>query len=292
MSRLSPQSDIVIRFRQDSVKPYMAPAAQHAAPHFHYQHELLLPVEGSAEFEISGRRYQAAPGCLLFMSNLENHSVVSSSTGFARYIMRFSNEALAVYLRDPLLLSVFKQRPEGFCHRYLCRERELAAYLRLARQMEREYRRQAPCWDQMVVSGLLAILVGIYRTDPAFFPGHRGAEGQNLIFDVQNYIEGNLQGDLSLDAVSARFFVNRYHLSHLFPQVTGYTFKSYILMARISKAKDLLLSTDREVRSVSEAVGFHSVSHFIRTFRKMEELSPLQYRGRARRRDSVPEAVT
>ena len=287
MSRLSPQSDIVIRFRQDSVKPYMAPAAQSAAPHFHYQHELLLPAEGSAEFEISGRRYRAEPGSLLFMSNLENHAVLSSSAGFSRYIMRFSNEALAAYLRDPLLLSVFKQRPEGFRHQYFCREREPAVYLRLARQMEREYRRQAPCWDQMVVSGLLAILVGMYRTDPSFFPGQRGAEGQNLIFDVQNYIEGNLQGDLSLDAVSARFFVNRYHLSHLFPQVTGYTFKSYILMARVSKAKDLLLSTGLEVRSISEAVGFHSASHFIRTFRKLENLSPLQYRGQARRQEAA-----
>ena len=74
--------------------------------------------------------------------------------------------------------------------------------------------------------------------------------------------------------------------------MTGYTFKSYILMARISKAKDLLLSTDWEVRAISEAVGFHSSSHFLRTFRGIENLSPLQDRGQARRQEGAPETVT
>ena len=120
LSPFSPDKDIQIIYRNDKVKDYMSPDIQERKPHFHYQHELLLSVSGSAEFEIVGQPYRIAAGSILFMSNMENHAIRSSSRDYARYTMRFSDEVLLAYLRDPLLLSVFRQRPDGFLHEYHC----------------------------------------------------------------------------------------------------------------------------------------------------------------------------
>lgn len=277
-----PEKDILIHYRQNPVQGYMLPQQQ-CSPHFHYQYELLLCVAGEADFVIAGRVYHISRGSLLFMSNLENHSICSYSQGYERYTLRFSNELVALHLRDPLLLSIFKQRPADFSHLYVCGEKEFDHYLHLIQLMEQEYLQREPYWEQMIAAKLQTILVCMYRRHPESFPGSRNAENQNLIFNVQNYIEMNLGEDLSLDAVAGKFFVSKYHLSHCFTQVTGYSFKEFIITSRISKAKDLLLTTQDEVSAIGQTVGFHNASNFIRTFKAREGISPLQYRSQARK---------
>lgn len=277
-----PEKDILIHHRQNLVQGYMAPEVQTRTPHFHYQYELLLCVAGEADFVIAEKVYHIFPGCMLFMSNLENHYIQSYTQGYERYTLRFSNEIIAIYLRDPLLLSIFKQRPRDFCHRYVCGEKEFARFLNLIRLMEQEYQQRKPYWAQMIAAKLLTILVAVYRKAPDSFPASRNAESQTLIFNVQNYIEMNLGEDLGLETIANRFFVSKYYLSHCFSQVTGYTLQEFIITGRIAKAKDLLLTTQDEVSAIGEAVGFHNTSNFIRTFKKREGVSPLQYRNRAK----------
>lgn len=72
-----PEKDILINYRKNSVAGYMAPALQKASPHFHYQYELLLCAAGEADFMIGEHVYHIVPGSMLFMSNLENHAIVS-----------------------------------------------------------------------------------------------------------------------------------------------------------------------------------------------------------------------
>ena len=278
---LLPEEDILIKHRAGEPGFYMRPEQQAAHPHFHYQYELLLCTGGTAEFVVADRTYSLTPGSVLFISNLENHFIYSHDDAYERYAIRFSSQA-AELMRNPLLLSLFRQRPEGFCHLYQCGEKELARCQKMFHTMEREYALQKPCWSQVISSSFLILLSGIYRRAPECFPANRHPEGQMLIFRVQSYLESHLNGDLSLDAVAARFYVDKYHLSHQFTRFTGYSFKQFITAARLSKAKDLLLHSDGEIRAIAEQVGYHSATHFIRVFKEAEGLSPLQYRLRQR----------
>ena len=278
---LLPEEDILITHRSGEPGFYMRPEQQKANPHFHYQYELLLCAGGTAEFVVSDCCYTLTPGSVLFINNLENHFIISHDDDYERYAIRFSTQA-AELMRNPLLLSLFRQRPKGFCHLYQCGEKELQRYQRLFHTMEREYALQKPCWSQVICSTLLILLSCIYRRNSEMFPASRHPEGQMLIFRVQSYLESHLNEELSLDAVSARFFVDKYHLSHQFTRFTGYSFKQYITSARLSKAKDLLLHSDGEIREIATQVGYHSATHFIRVFKEAEGLSPLQYRLRQR----------
>lgn len=284
-----PQKDVLIRHRRDNVQSYMAPGAQLRAPHFHYQSELFLTVDGTADFVVEGRPYTLKKGSVLFISNLERHYVLSSSVGFDRYTLRFSNEFFTSLLREPILLSVFKQRPENFSHLYQCSPEEFDRCLAHIQRAEQEYQQQKPYWALAISAQLCEILLEMYRSQPQFFPIDKSSERQSLIFRIQNYIDTHLQDDLRLETVADKFFINQYHLSHSFSRVTGYQFKSYIITARLSKAKDLLVHTDLEINQICAEVGFGSASHFISTFRQKEGLSPLQYRNRSRQKDLLPE---
>ena len=278
---LLPQEDLLIQHRYGEPRFYMRPEEQAAHPHFHYQYELLLCTGGTADFVVADKTYSLTRGSFLFISNLENHFIYSHDEGFERYAFRFSSHT-AELMRNPVLLSLFRQRPNGFSHLYQCQEKELPHYQRLFQNMEREYSAQKPCWSQMLISTFLILLSGIYRNSPETFPASKHPDGQMLIFRVQNYLESHLSDDLSLDAVSARFYVDKFHLSHQFTRFTGYSFKQYITSARLSKAKDLLLHSGEEVQQIAEQVGYHSATHFIRVFKESEGLSPLQYRLRQR----------
>lgn len=280
---LLPEDDLLLNHRFGEAGFYMRPERQAEHPHFHYQHELLLCMDGTAEFDIMGKQYRLTKGSMLFISNLENHFIFSHDDAFDRYTFRFSGKA-AEMMRNPLLLSLFRQRPAGFCSLYQCGERELQEYIRVFHAMEREYQRQKPCWSQMMISSFLMILASMYRRNPAAFPASQHPEGQMLIFRVQSYIESHLDADLSLTTVSARYFVDKFYLSHQFTRYTGYSFKQFITSSRLSKAKDMLLHTDEEVRAIAQQVGYNSAAHFIRVFKDAEGVSPLQYRLRQRQR--------
>ena len=104
-----------------------------------------------------------------------------------------------------------------------------------------------------------------------------------IYFEIQNYIETHLEEDLSLETIANQFYINKYHLSHCFREIAGHTFKQHIVLARISQAKHMLLTSNLQIFQISEQVGFQSASHFIRIFKKYEGISPLQYRSRSRK---------
>jgi len=276
------QPYIRILHRRDAVQAYMSPDVQTKAPHFHNQCELLLNIGGTADFNIVGTVYHLDPGSMLLINNMENHYIISHSEGYDRYTAQFSNEVLTAFIHDPVLLSIFKQRIPGFCHLYTCTPQELTYYTSMLDMMVNEYKYQRPYWDHLVTSRLSNILVNMYRNRPEAFPGTRQLDGQNLIFNIQNYIESHLKEDLRLTVIAERFFISQYHLSHIFKNITGYGFKEYIITARLSKAKDMLLRSSDEIQEISSAVGFHSASHFIRSFKAMEGISPLQYRNQGK----------
>ena len=62
---------------------------------------------------------------------------------------------------------------------------------------------------------------------------------------------------------------------------TGLTFTDYLARVRIEKAKMLLLDRNRRVSEVAYDVGFQSLTHFNRIFRKLAGKSPTSYRQSA-----------
>ena len=68
------------------------------------------------------------------------------------------------------------------------------------------------------------------------------------------------------------------HLTRLFLQYTGQTLNEYLLIARMNYAAMLLRTTQQDILQISAAVGYDSLSHFIRIFKGHFKITPKQYR--------------
>lgn len=63
----------------------------------------------------------------------------------------------------------------------------------------------------------------------------------------------------------------------MFKQELGMTFETYLRVARMIRATELLTRANILVTEVAYSVGYQSLSSFSRTFRKFVGLSPQEY---------------
>ena len=56
------------------------------------------------------------------------------------------------------------------------------------------------------------------------------------------------------------------------------TFSNYLTEVRIRKAGELMETTDLKIYEISQSVGYNSVEHFTRVFKKLCGVSPGGYR--------------
>lgn len=115
---------------------------------------------------------------------------------------------------------------------------------------------------------------GIFR-----FQKHIRQDGvSHVIRVIQNYVDKNLQGDISLMVLSELTNLNPTYLSRVYKQETGKNLSEYICEKRVEKAKDLLLHTGKKINVIAKSVGYFSSSNFIRFFRKYAGMTPQEYR--------------
>ena len=104
------------------------------------------------------------------------------------------------------------------------------------------------------------------------------AENKNRIELVQDYIANHLNEDLSLNRLSEVCHFHPVYLSRVFKEALGVTIGEYINLARLKKAKDLLMNSRLTVLEISREMGFTTDNYFCRWFRKSTGMSPHQYR--------------
>ena len=98
------------------------------------------------------------------------------------------------------------------------------------------------------------------------------------IAKVCEYIDQNLDKDLSLAEVAALVNMSESAFSHFFKKRTGLSYINYVNNQRIAKACTLLSDTTLSASEICYDCGFNNKSNFIRIFRKKKNMTPIEYR--------------
>jgi len=95
---------------------------------------------------------------------------------------------------------------------------------------------------------------------------------------VIEYIEENLEGDLSLGAMAAEVDISPIYLARAFKAAIGQSPHRYVLTRRVERARELLRNTEMPVVDVALSSGFSSQSHLSYWFQRYVGVSPAAYR--------------
>ena len=100
-----------------------------------------------------------------------------------------------------------------------------------------------------------------------------------VITKARAYIQEHQTEDLNLSQVAKAVNMSSYYFCKMFKKVTGINFTDYVARVRIEKSKNLLLNPNLRVSEIAFEVGFQSLTHFNRVFKKILGQSPTEYRA-------------
>jgi len=100
-----------------------------------------------------------------------------------------------------------------------------------------------------------------------------------VITKARAYIHEHQTEEIKLGQVAKAVNMSSYYFCKMFKKVTGINFTDYVARIRIEKSKNLLLNPNLRISEIAFEVGFQSLTHFNRVFKKILGQSPTEYRA-------------
>ncbi len=112
---------------------------------------------------------------------------------------------------------------------------------------------------------------------------NRNIKNVDIIRKTREFIRANYKKKMKLIDISKAIYLSPYYLSHIFKKETGSTLFEYLTEVRIEEAKRLLENTSLNTTRISFEVGYGDQSYFSKVFKKLEGISPSDYKKRMKR---------
>ena len=101
-----------------------------------------------------------------------------------------------------------------------------------------------------------------------------------VIRRAKEFINEHQTEDLTLGQVAKAVNTSTFYFCKMFKKATGINFTDYLSRVRIEKSKNLLLNPNLRVSEIAFEVGFQSLTHFNRVFKRILGQSPTDYRAK------------
>lgn len=252
--------------------------------HTHELYEINLSISGGNRFFVNDRCYDAKKGDLFFFSPSDIHkNHVPIGIPYDRFLFFFSRESVADFMRDhPTLLELFHGDGRVFGNRLSLEPDEfmdLHFFLTDTIHILKTQRVPRYLFSQIKGIEFLLRLEMIYKkriVNKQFVQSENDRGLSQKVGPVIAYINHNYHQPISIDSLAHRFHLNRSYLCKLFRSETGFSINEFLTAKRITVSRQLL-QDGLTVQEVSEKVGYHHVSYFIRVFKQIMKVTPKQY---------------
>ncbi len=256
------------------------------APHFHDFFEITYVLNGGCTFYFEGATVSLSEGDVCITSPQAGHSQPLEPNCFAlSIVVRKSafNSTFSGLLTRQDLVSLFLrnslcERPRAnFILLHTGGDREAfctVQALTLESNQEEQYS------NACAVSLLNLFLIRALRVSQTAVTlyHYENYSEKGLDFTlVLRYIQQNYQ-TVTLSSLAEAFHFSETYLSKLIHKNMGHSFTDVVRALKMERAMDFLMNTPMKVSEIAAAVGYDSVDHFSRTFRRTYGMSPQRYR--------------
>lgn len=247
--------------------------------HSHDFYEVFFFISGKVQYIIEGKTYNLRPNDILLTNNKEFHKpLIETVTNYERIVIWINPSFINTLENSETNLTLCFENSSK--HHYNL----LRPNINLFHQIRTIYEKLENAYNSNDYGDTL--LRKIYITEllvylnKAYFDTSKEIEiditHNSKISDVINYINKNLCEDLSLDTLSQKFYISKYHLSRQFKQHVGFTIHQYINKKRLIIAK-LRLHDSGSIDSAYIDSGFNNYQNFLKAFTDEFGLSPKKY---------------
>lgn len=274
--RVQPFSNRQTMLRQKfEVFHYSDMAPNEVGVHHHDFYEVFFFLKGQASYRSDGQVYPLQAGDILLIKPMVLHQPIVGPHAevYERIILWVDKEYLNSFAQGSFTLDHCFAQNTNLIHLESSQRAEMIALLgKLVRECYgNEY------GASMYAEGvLMQIMVELNRL------ALKGAdrlqteqESPPLVSRLLDYINRHYSENLSLEGLARQFFVSKYHLSHAFSKAVGTGVYQYIMLKRLSAAKQLLAEGGAP-GDVCMRCGFKDYTSFYRAFKAEYGISPRQ----------------
>ena len=130
----------------------------------------------------------------------------------------------------------------------------------------------------MKVNEKLASLLTIIMSKSWHPDNKKPAHKRGELSAVKAWLDTHYTEKFSLDELAKQFFIDKFYLSKIFKEKYGITINTYISQKKITYAKQLLRFSDKTIEQIGDEVGISDTNYFTRLFKKIEGITPGEYR--------------
>ena len=251
--------------------------------HLHNEYEIYVLLSGNVHYFVEHTKYIIKRGDVLIFNSSEVHrpTFLNFDIPYSRYTIHFDPSFLSNYSCSEFrLLSCFEDRAIGEGNILRLSEKPFSLLTSYIESMINIRSQKVKGWEIEYYSVFLQLLVLLQREYKQYGNTETNHVNQlsEPLFEIIEYINDNLQNDLSLQSLEKKFFINKNYLCKLFREQTGNTIHNYINHKRIALAKNYL-TNGSSVTDACHLSGFNDYSNFIRLFKQTTGFSPAKYRA-------------
>ncbi len=266
----------VMRSQTFEVFHYHDPKPNSVEMHHHDFYEVYLFLGGNVQYRVEGRLYRLEPGDMLLISPTELHQPImeEGADAYERIVLWINRAYLESFsTADTSLTRCFDNGIPGHSnHLRLSPSQRTDFLLRLNELVRESYGRDYAA--RLCAEGIfLQFMAQLNRLAPGSSAATEKGEASALVTDVLEYISAHYNEELSLDSLSQKFYVSKYHLSHEFSRAVGTGLHRYITLKRLMIARQLLTGGVAP-GTVCSHCGFGDYANFYRAFKARYGISP------------------
>ena len=239
--------------------------------HYHDFHKVVIFISGKAAYHIEGKAYQLKPWDILLVNR---HAIlraeIDPSVPYDRFILLIENDS-----RWQELLKCFQKANDRSYNLVRLNSALQEKMKDILFELENSAKSDEYGREILTQSLFLQFMVYLNRIflEKQYIFDKKSYTFDSQIASILQYINHNLKEDLSVETLSARYYVSKYHLMRKFKQETGYTLHNYIVNKRLLMARTLI-SNGMPVTKAAQESGFAEYSTFSRAYRKQFKTNP------------------
>ncbi|OMD88361.1 AraC family transcriptional regulator [Paenibacillus odorifer] len=252
--------------------------------HFHNHLEIGICHSDSGIMEIKGESVPFKAGDVTFIPRYLPHTTYSSPNEASLWSYIF-------FSPEDLFQQSFKSAYSNFepnlwaikgINCILNKEEHPKVYT-LATSVVEELKQKNPYYQESAYGLLLSLYIELLRIHSRNEPlvdqdTEHSLKGDFVISPVLEYITKNYMMPVTIDFLADLCHLSTTHFRRKFHEIMGSAPLDFLNSTRIEEACKQLKSTDDSILSISEQVGFQSISSFNRCFSKLMGESPKQWR--------------
>ena len=243
--------------------------------HYHDFHKIIFFLSGNVTYQIEGKSYYLKPQDLLLVNQYALHKAeVAPTVPYDRIILWIRPDLPHLIQGDDLYSCFRKASDRSFnlirLHEEL--QRQLQDLFLHLEKVSKSQEFGASQLNQALFVQLMVYLNRIFL-EKKYIRDQETYSCDKQIQDLLRYINHNLSDDLSIEILSQKYYLSKYHLMRKFKAQTGYTLHSYILQKRLLLARTLI-QQGISITTACTQSGFGDYTTFSRAYKKQFHVTP------------------